>query len=89
MCPVVTASPTSLPSAAPGWPFTRSAKQRAKRLSLRNNRCLVTASPTSLPRAAPGYCVSDMITKCGAGLAIYKISKAKSEMYTGEKKADA
>ena len=26
-----------------------------------------------------GYCVSDIFTKCGAGLAIYQISKANSE----------
>ena len=26
-----------------------------------------------------GYCVSDIISKCGVGLVIYQISKAKSE----------
>jgi hypothetical protein len=26
-----------------------------------------------------GYCVSEIISKCGVGLVIYQISKAKSE----------
>merc|ERR1711968_401217 len=30
-----------------------------------------------------GYCVSDIISKCGVGLVIYQISKAKSEKGDG------
>ena len=36
-----------------------------------------------------GYCVADIISKCGVGLVIYQISKAKSEMYAHEQQADA
>merc|ERR1711865_1291902 len=31
-----------------------------------------------------GYCVSDIISKCGVGLIIYSITKAKSELEKGD-----
>merc|ERR1711982_128077 len=38
----------------------------------------ITAS-SSVVSIQLGYCVSDIISKCGVGLVIYQVSKAKSE----------
>ena len=50
-----------------GLAINQISKAKSETMPL-NKRCVVTTSLTSSSNAAPGYYVSDITTKCGAGL---------------------